>query len=1594
MINQDNKNNDIAPERKRRYGFRWLFIKAFIVILILLNIIAIGLNNPTIQNIIASDIGEYISGKTGFDVSLSNITLDLNKGIQLTNMKVEDSKNETLLFSGNLETSLVRNLMSMLILNEYDFSKIALDNAILNINKEEGDSVSNLHNFISKLSSDKENTSNKCTKIDLDKLELKNVTLKNNLFDSSSDQNIYIDLLVVDFSKLDLCNKIIDINYLNLTSPKVKIEKKITSNNKSSTDFNLDFGYTLNVDKINIEDGNFILKQLDKSNIYSNYFRHIDFSNINVTEFEFDASDIKLDSINELSISVNSLKFKEQQGFEVNNLSIESCKLSNTAIGLKDLQLVTTNSNINGDFDLNFNKLGDLGKFADKVYIKSDFDRSTLKFADIIYFLPKMNNSSFLVVNKDKNIQLKGRVNGRINNLVSKGIYANVDNKFILNTNLVLKNITKRGDQYMELTDLKLSSNSNYVNSFFPRVNFGEKFTKLGTFNFDGSFKGKFNDFNTSGKLESDLGLVLADLNMKIGEGVDNVDYSGKLTLDNFDVGSLINNNKLGKIGIRAILEEGHGVKTNNAKAKISASVDSLVFKGYKYRNANINAYVEANKFNGDLEISDENIDLNLNGLIDFEDSIPFFNLEANLQKIDLYALNLYKKPLSIKSKIQMDFMGSNPDEFSGKVFFDNLILSNKTKKVNIDSMNISSIISDSGERYLDIDSDFLTFYFDGKYNVLNIQNAVYNIFHRNFSKFVTKIDQISQADLNYPEYYYGFNLDIPDSRDLIEVLTGKSIDFKHFNIEGNADHSRDSLAFKVRMDSCEFLNNNLEGFAADFNLYKGYGDFILKSNKLEYKGINFGSINFNTDVDKDELYFQMNLDSIGGKIGQIALSGRTVPYRDSFGIEVYGGFLSALKNVFDFAGKNRIVIGKNYINLEDFVLMEGQSKLRIQDVNNNKGIKAIINDFDIEIVDFLLRYDKLHFAGETNGYVEVPDIFDRKYFESDISVQNLKINNDSYGTFRSKVKIDSLEKSKLEFSAKLGNTNPILFSKGFYKTKEKVFYGDFNLNKFPLVFLENIINNGISNTKGKLDAHMRVYGPLKKVSITGNGKVSEGETMVDYTGVTYYFDNQNFTVNNKGIDLTGVTIKDKFGNEGYGYGGITFDRFKHFGVDVILESENMMGLNTTQSINPDYWGTAIGKIKASFKGEFLKIVQMKVDATTGSGSNLTIPVKMYVESSDNSFINFNKPQKIIKQKNKKRKGNGFELELNLNITDEADLTIIMDPNAGDNLVGKGTGLVRLLVKQDGAIEMFGDYKFIDGKYLFTLRKVVNKEFEIRPGGTITWSGDPFDAKMDIKADYSVNRIPLNNLLTEYQIVSDPTYKIDYKADVNLLLLLTGTLIKPEINFDFEFTNVDNKINSFLISKSQKLKSDPNALFTQVVGIMVWRTFLPDENLTGTFSSTYLQSGGKNTISELIETQLSGYIKGLLSEFVDGSDVISGIDFSYDSRYNSSFLPNPEKENNLFPQYHNLNATLWFLDNKMKVQIGGDYTGKAEFAERNNFFSGGNVKMEFFLTEDKRLRVKVFFNREFDEFKNEWENKSGVGIGYGRDFGKVYKNKE
>ncbi len=795
-------------------------------------------------------------------------------------------------------------------------------------------------------------------------------------------------------------------------------------------------------------------------------------------------------------------------------------------------------------------------------------------------------------------------------------------------------------------------------------------------------------------------------------------------------------------------------------------------------------------------------------------------------------------------------------------------------------------------------------------------------------------------------------------------------------------DTYRNEISVASEIPRLKIENDSISNIQILVTSDKKAGDILIHIDSTFAMGKKFNPIDLQTKFKGDTIEFTFASERLIDTLESFDIKGRLIPHIKGYNLNLVDNLLVLLGTKWKIDPKNNIIFGNNFLSLENMNISDGSRNIEINDINENKGVNLEISNFNLDILNSIIKYDKMNFAGMTNLSARIQDIYTKdKEISAYLNVPQFTINGDPYGA----VFIDITKPSKQPFKANI-SVGEFLAIKGSYDDQNKIVDSKIKLRQAPLAILEYLLKAGIKNTSGFINGDMVFGGPTKDLNITGEGTINNGKTSLIFTGATYYFDKQKVKINNTAIDLDGAQIKDQNGNIGLVKGGLTHKMFKNFGVNATISGNNVVGLNTTKSDNANYYGYGVGQINAEFKGPFSK-VNMKINATTGPGTKLFIPVGNTQAAIDQNFIKFFKKdnQNTIDQK-KIFTVEGINIEMALTLTPDAEVSLIFNESRGDIIRGSGRGNMKIDITREGDFEIFGNYEIEQGQYLFTVALLpVAKPFVVQRGGTIRWTGDPVNATIDMTAKYRA-RTSIEPFISEYMTLASPADQrlAGQNTEVDLQLKLGGTLYKPEIKFDLEFPNLTGDIANFADSKLRIIRSNELELNGQAMGLIVFNSFLPSNRVADAFGAAGIQTAGINTLSEFLTSQLSVYITNILNSIVNEGGLISGIDFDLNVRNNNFGIAS----SNVIPNEIGFRNTLIFKNNRLSLDIGGNYVFQNQGIQINQVLP--DFALEFLLTEDRKLKVRLYGKYDIDPITiTGLREKYGLGVAYRTEFGSM-----
>ncbi len=1626
MKEEQEQYEEQQPERREgsRFAlfFRWVksvflgLLLAFVLLFLLFQV-------PAVQSWTVRQLTQRIAQSADAQVSIDYVYLSFFDKLAMRGFVLANEDQDTLLAAKELVVDF--NLNPLVIFRRgLVVQGIQLTDAEAKLVHHIGDEKTTLSQVFNRIFPKKEKKPDRERNplpLEIDYVNLQNVRFfqwnqnKGNLLE------IFLRKGEIRAELLDFANERIILSYAGLDGTRVRIENSLVTDTLAYQPppeaFNLDslpvdtFFLKIAVHEFKFTNGAFHLDNYRKDPVKTTADDELDYKHMRVMDIHMDIDSFRFDD-EDFSFKgrANRIAARELSGFVLEKLAASEVEVGPEEVVLNGLEIITPNSEIGDTLVFRYDEYLDFENFENAVRMDAKLNGADVAIKDILVFVPKLEENTFFSNNKEETITIDGHILGTVNDLRGRRLNMQLADDTRVVGRFSFNNLTIPNEEVLSLRLNNLETSVNTLRQLIPRFNPPVNFRKLGTLRFNGSFDGLLQDFVADGNLSTELGNAsVEEMRMNIKNGKDNAEYSGKLVLRDFDLGRWTDNPDFGIVNLTTNIENGKGLTSKNIDAQLIANVETFGYRGYAYENAVIEGKISYNLFDGSLVIMDNNVDLEFIGEINLTEGIPFYNFDAFVRKLDLKDLNLSKQDLVLSGDLRLELQNKEVSDLEGEINLENFrIIKNQEEEYRLNSVVVTSKLDFFGNKTFKVDSELLECYFYGIFDLDKIPGTLSYFFNKHYPGFFRKFG-LKPPKKEVAPSTFDYKIRIIDTKGFETLLTDKLGAITDADIEGYYDGFKDSMLVDLSVPYLQYDQIELEDLVLLFeaegreaNLDLGIDSTIIA------KKYGLTLLTYISLIEGDSLIFGVNYSPLSPLnqqpylpnskvIDKLNLNGE-LSIVDSFALklEFYPSDLVILEEKWNILPQNYLLFDSSRIEVENFRLNRGKKTIQLEEVRG-KGARLNLENFSFTYLDELWEYEKLDFGGEYSISVEVGDLFDMKNLSVSMMSDTLWINEDDWGQFRLNATASDL-KSRMTSDLTITKDTRQLIAEGYLqlgplkenpsRPEEERMYFDYDLRliNFPLNISEYFIAPEVRDVEGSLEANLRFFGLPRQPNVDGTIGMHDGRLTIDYLKTRYSFDDAIVNVDNKMFSATGTILKDKFGHTATLYGGISHDHLKKFGINARLRTERFLALDTKKGDNDMFYGQALGKGDIRFSGSFEQ-TDIYVNASVGDSTTLTIPVNSERDASNLNYLRF-----VNKQEEKKEKlaaearlkdPDGLSFEMDLVVTEESQVRIVFDEQAGDIIEGSGRGNLRILLPRGQTFQMYGNYIIEEGDYLFTLYSIVNKDFRIRRGGTVNWNGDPFGAEINIQAEYKDLNTSVANFIQEYLLNADSDLKNEATntTDVNLILNLRGELLQPIVSFDIAFPELRGQLQTYTESKLRVLKQDQNELNKQVFGLIIAGQFLPtDFNLQG---SQILY----NTVSEFVSNQLSLMLTTLFSEFIGDDEVLTSIDF--DIAYNQ-YQSVDLGEGQDFNRGDELRVRLKqnFFNDRLSILVGGNLDiGNSVRAtpETNGAFIGNDFVLEYILTKDRSLKLRVYQRLEPDIGSGR-RFQIGTGLSFRKEF--------
>ncbi|WP_264564528.1 translocation/assembly module TamB domain-containing protein [Flavobacterium sp. N3904] len=1175
--------------------------------------------------------------------------------------------------------------------------------------------------------------------------------------------------------------------------------------------------FLLTASKIDLSNGHFILT--DENNETP---KAVDFTRLNISVANFKIYGP------EVYANIQKMSFLDHRGLYVENVK-GLYSFTQQHMKLEKMELKTKESSVKGNVTLNY-AIEDFSDFQNKVEFDFKIDKATLASNDIRCFYDELAKYQYF--------RMKAHITGPLNNLKFLDLSLKDNRNTQLEGFINFKNLLGDKDQkfYMNGKFDKLTTNYDDLIRILPNV-LGPKLPiilkKLGDISIVGNSQITTTSIHANLAMTTSLGHVKSNFSIKDMDQSDKAAYVGYVVLNDFNIGNFLDNKDLSKVSLN-IDVDGKGFSEKYLNTSLKGVVSNMDYNGYNYKNINLNGNFKLPLYKGTVTVNDPNLKMNFDGLVDLSQKEKKYDFQIKIDKAELHKLKFVNDTISqFKGDIIVDLQGNTIEDIHGNIYVNTANYTNSKDNYEFDDFNINSSFDEKRIRTIKVTSpDIADGEIVGKYKFSELKSLVSNSLGSLYTNY--KPLKVNKGQ------FLKFNFNVYSK--IVEVFFPEIKISENTIVRGNINSDINEFKFNFNSPVITASDNTFDNIRISIDnknpLYNAYIELDSIKTKM-YKIRDFSLINVTS---KDTLFFRTEFK--GGSKGE-----------DYFNLDLYHTINKENKNVVGFSKSeiklknslwflnelnkpnNRIVFDKELkeFNLEDFILSNKRQEISLNGLFRGKDYKDFKVKFkDVNVNEFTSAQESFKIFGNLNGEVNYKQ--NKLEYEPTASlvIDSLNVNDYDLGVLNFNIKGDKEFKKFLVYSTIENKMFESFSADGSFEIENKDTNFDLNLkfDQFNLATLSSLGGDVISNIRGLVSGNATIGGSVKKPEINGRLYVNEGGLTIPYLNVDYALNEKTI------IDLTGekflfrntILTDTKYKSSGILNGVVEHKNFSDWKLDLTINSKRLVALDTKDSEDAAYFGTAFINGTATIKGPADGLF-IKVDAKSEKGTAVKIPINNAESVGENSFIHFVTPKEKYNLENgiieKTKNYNGLELEFDLEITPNAEVEVILDRNSGHGMKGRGNGNLLLKINTLGKFNMWGDFLPFDGTYNFKYGGLIDKKFKIKKGGSIIWEGNPMKAQLNLEAVYKTAANPAILIANS---------SVNKKVEVDVVIGIRGDLASPEPDFMIEFPT----ITSVLKSELETELADKDIRQTQALYLLSTGNFLsPDGSNQAVASSLY-----------------------------------------------------------------------------------------------------------------------------------------------------------
>ena len=613
-------------------------------------------------------------------------------------------------------------------------------------------------------------------------------------------------------------------------------------------------------------------------------------------------------------------------------------------------------------------------------------------------------------------------------------------------------------------------------------------------------------------------------------------------------------------------------------------------------------------------------------------------------------------------------------------------------------------------------------------------------------------------------------------------------------------------------------------------------------------------------------------------------------------------------------------------------------------DPTTQQDITISLNKLNLGEVTSVLPYYLPQMTGILNGdYHVIQDAGGHFSMVSDMSVRDMTYEHSPIGNVSTELMYLQKEDDAHAIEARLmKDDNEIgLLTGTYYNNDNGRIDAHLQLNRLPLSMVNGFIPDQLFGFLGYGEGELAIKGTLDAPKVDGEIYLDSSYVESIPYGVKLRFDNDPVRIVDSKLLLENFTVYAYNNNPLNIQGDIDFSNPSQMMVNLRMQARNYQIIGAEENPQSIAYGKVFVNMFARMNGPIDNLsMRGRLDVLGSTDMSYVLrDTPLTTDNQLNELVKFTDFSDTTQTVVTRPELTGFQMDMTIDVSKGAHVMAYLNTDHSNYIDLMGGGTLRMQYSPADNLVLRGRYTLSNGEMKYSLPIIPLKTFTIQDGSFIEFTGDPMNPTLNITATERTKAGVSGTSGAGRSVLFDCGVKITQTLD----------------NMGVEFT-LDAPEDMVIHSELQAMGREQRGKLA--VTMLTTGMYLADGN-TSAFS-----------MNSALSSFLNSEINSITGNALRTLDLSMGVDNSTDAT------------GRMHTDY-SFKFAQRFMNNRLKISIGGVVSTGAELQQRNNSFFD-NVTLEYRLDQTANKFVTLFYENNSYDWLDGYTQKYGGGFTWRR----------